>query len=118
MRGDFLLDPIVATFARYGLRKTSMEDVAAALGVSRQALYLRHGSKGALIGWATQGLIDGSLAAAPARIEQPAKTLPERLADASDSWVGRHIASLPASPHAPALLAIPQLHPPEAVRAA
>src|SRR3546814_6096167 len=60
MRGDFLLDPIVATFARYGLRKASMEDVAAALGVSRQALYLRHGSKGALIGWATQGLIDRS----------------------------------------------------------
>src|SRR3546814_19910255 len=79
MPGDFPLDPIVATFARYGLRKTSMEDVAAALGVSRQALYLRHGSKGALIGWATQGLIDGSLAAALARIEPPAKTLAARL---------------------------------------
>src|SRR3546814_15527269 len=89
MRGDFLLDPIVATFARYGLRKASMEDVAAALGVSRQALYLRHGSKGALIGWATQGLIDSSLAAALARIEPPAKTLAERPADAPNAGGGR-----------------------------
>src|SRR3546814_13154539 len=101
MRGDFPLDPIVATFARYGLRKTSMEDVAAALGVSRQALYLRHGSKGALIGWATQGLIDGSLAAALARIEPPAKTLAEPLADALDSWVGRQLAALHAPPPGP-----------------
>src|SRR3546814_1675291 len=94
MRGDFLRDPIVGTFAGYGLRKASMEDVAAARGVSRQALYLRHGSKGALIGWATQGLIDSSLAAALARIEQPAKTLAERLADALDAWVGRHMAEI------------------------
>ena len=68
MPGDFPLDPIVATIARYGLRKTSMEDVAAALGVSRQALYNRHGSKGALVDWATQSLIDSSLAAALASL--------------------------------------------------
>ena len=77
MPGDFPLDPIVATFARYGLRKASMEDVAAALGVSRQALYLRYGSKGALVEWAIGGVIDSSLAAALAHIDQPAKTLAE-----------------------------------------
>jgi len=115
---DFLLDPIIATFARYGLRKASMEDVAAALGVSRQALYLRHGSKGALIGWATQGLIDSSLAAALARVEQPAKTLAERLADALDAWVGRHMAALHASPHGAEIIAMLQRDPPEAVRVA
>ena len=118
MPSDFLLDPIIATFARYGLRKASMEDVAAALGVSRQALYLRHGSKGALIGWATQGLIDSSLAAALARVEQPAKTLAERLADALDAWVGRHMAALHASPHGAEIIAMLQRDPPEAVRVA
>lgn len=118
MPGDFPLDPIVATFARYGLRKTSMEDVAAALGVSRQALYLRHGSKGALIGWATKGLIDSSLAAALAAIEQPAKTLAERLADALDAWVGLHMAALHASPHGAEIVPMLQRDLPDAVRAA
>ena len=117
MPGDFPLDPIVATFARYGLRKASMEDVAAALGVSRQALYLRFGSKGALIDWATKGLVDTSLAAALACIEQPAKTLAERLADALDAWVGRHMAALHASPHGAEIIAMLQRDPPDAARA-
>ncbi|KGB53431.1 Regulatory protein, tetR family [Sphingopyxis sp. LC81] len=118
MPGDFPLDPIVATFARYGLRKTSMEDVALALGVSRQALYNRHGSKGAFIGWATKRLIDSSLAAALASIDQPAKTLAERLTDALDAWVGRHMDVLHASPHGAEIVATLQRDPPEAVRAA
>ena len=118
MPGDFPLDPIVATFARYGLRKASMEDVAAALGVSRQALYLRYGSKGALIEWAAKGLIDTSLAAALACIEQPAKTLAERLADALDAWAGRHMAALRLSPHGVEIVAMLQRDPPEAVRIA
>ncbi len=118
MPGDFPLDPIVATFARYGLRKTSMEDVAQALGVSRQTLYLRHGSKGALIEWATQGVIDSSLAAALASIEQPARTLAERLTDALDAWTGRHMATLRASPHGAEIVAMLQRDPSDAVRAA
>ena len=118
MAADFPLDPIVATFARHGLRKTSMADVAAALGVSRQALYLRYGSKGALIEWATKGLIDTSLAAALASIEQPTKTLVDRLADAFDAWVGRHMAALHASPHGVEIVAMLQRDPPDAVRAA
>lgn len=118
MAGDFPLEPVVATFARYGLRKTSMEDVARALGVSRQALYNRHGSKGVLIGWATRSLIDTSLSAALASIEQPAKTLVERLTGALDAWVGRHMEALHASPHGAEIVAMLQRDPPEAVRVA
>ena len=118
MPRDFPLDPIIMTLARYGVRKTSMEDIAVALGVSRQALYLRHGSKGGLIGWATKALIDSSLADALACIEQPAKTLAERLADALDAWVGRHMAALHASPHGAEIVAMLQRDPPDAVRAA
>src|SRR3546814_5469431 len=70
------------------------------------------------MGWATQGLIDSSLAAALARIERPAKTLAERLADALDSWVGRHMAALHASPHGAEIIAMLQRDPPEAVRVA
>lgn len=118
MPGEFPFEPIVATFARYGLRKTSMEDVARALGVSRQALYNRHGSKDALVGWATGSLIDSSLVAALAAIDQPARTLVERLTDALDAWVGRHMEALHASPHGAEIVAMLRRDPPEAVRVA
>ncbi|SNS85441.1 TetR/AcrR family transcriptional regulator [Sphingopyxis indica] len=118
MTDAFALDPIVATFARYGVRRTSMNDLARALGVSRQSLYNRFGSKGALADWAVQALIDRSLAEALANIEQPAKTLPARIVDALDAWVGRHRAALHASPHGAEIVAAMQPDPSEAVRAA
>lgn len=118
MADIFAVDPIIATFARYGLRRTSMNDVARALGVSRQSLYNRFGSKGALADWAVQALIDRSLAEALRAIEQPARTLPDRLADALDAWVGRHRDALHASPHGVEIVAAMQLRPSEAVRAA
>lgn len=95
-----------------------MDDVAHALGVSRQALYNRHGSKGALVDWATKGLIDRSLAAALAAIDQPAKTLVARLTDALDAWVGRHLDALHAWPHGTDIVAILRRDPPDAVRVA
>ena len=36
---------LLATFAQYGFRKTSMEDIARAAGVSRQSIYKKYGSK-------------------------------------------------------------------------
>jgi AcrR family transcriptional regulator len=91
-------EPVVATFARHGYRKTAMGDVATALGVSRQLLYNRFGSKQALADWAQESLIDASLSAALAAVEQPSKTLADRLADALDQWVGRHMDALNLSP--------------------
>lgn len=118
MAVDFPLAPIVATFARYGRRKTSMEDVAIALGVSRQALYNRYGSKGALIDWAAKALLDTALNDAMASINQPTKSLAERLTDALDAWVGRHMEALHASPHGAETVEMLQRDPPEAVRVA
>lgn len=118
MSGHFPLGPVVATFARHGLRKTAMEDVAIALGVSRQALYNRHGSKGALIDWAMKSLIDASLADALASIDQPARTLAERLLGALDAWIGQHLVALHTSPHGVEIVAMVQRDPPDAMRAA
>lgn len=43
-----LLDAAVEAFLRFGFKKTSMDDVARAAGVSRQALYLHFANKDAL----------------------------------------------------------------------
>ncbi|HEV7343264.1 MAG TPA: TetR/AcrR family transcriptional regulator [Sphingopyxis sp.] len=93
------VNSILAVVARTGFRKASMEELALATGVSRQALYNRFGSKGALIDWATQSLIDQSLAVALDALENPAAALVARLATALDAWIGEHMAMLRASPH-------------------
>ena len=46
---DKIVDAAIATFVRYGARKTSMTDIADAAGVSRQTLYDLFGSKNELI---------------------------------------------------------------------
>lgn len=118
MQGDLPLGPVVAVFARHGFRKAAMEDVARALGVSRQSLYNRFGTKQALADWAMNALIEASLTEALRSIEQPSRTLPERLLGALDAWVGQHMDALHASPYGVEIIAVMQHHPPEAVRVA
>ncbi|MYF11503.1 MAG: helix-turn-helix transcriptional regulator [Gammaproteobacteria bacterium] len=44
-----IVDAAIATFIRYGARKTAMTDIADAAGVSRQTLYDQFGNKNELI---------------------------------------------------------------------
>ena len=118
MAAELPFEPVVATFARHGYRKTAMDDVSVALGVSRQLLYNRFGSKKALADWARASLVAASLAAALDAIEQPAKTLPDRLADALDKWVGRHMDALNASPFGADAVPMLQREPGSEARAA
>lgn len=48
------VDPakLLLTFAQYGFRKTSMQDLSRVAGVSRQSIYNRFGSKEATYSWA------------------------------------------------------------------
>ncbi len=36
---------LMLTFAQYGFKKTSMEDIGSAVGVTRQSIYKKFGSK-------------------------------------------------------------------------
>ena len=42
---------VLRTFAVYGFKKTSMEDIAKAIGVSRQSVYKRFGNKKRCYAW-------------------------------------------------------------------
>ncbi len=92
-------DALLAVAARGGFRKASMDDLAQATGVSRQALYNRFGSKAALTEWAIQSRIDRSLSEALRHLDNPAAALAARLLAALDAWVGQHMVMLRASPH-------------------
>jgi AcrR family transcriptional regulator len=89
-----LLDAAVGVFARFGFRKTSMEDVARAAGVSRQGLYLSFANKEELFRRALVHSLHSQLAAAIAALARAEEGLEARLIGACVDWSGRFVGSL------------------------
>src|SRR5271154_940589 len=87
-RHGSLLDAAVLTFQRYGFRKTSMEDVAQAAGVSRQGLYLLFSNKEELFRRALTHSLDAQLAAVDAALADSSVCLRPRLIAACLEWYG------------------------------
>ena len=98
------LTSVLRVFAQYGFRKSSMGDLADAMGISRQALYNRYGSKEAVFAWATKALIEQSAAATLAALEDDSLAIPDRLMAAYEIWAGQHVDLLRSSPHAAEIL--------------
>lgn len=86
-----LLDAALGTFMRFGFRKTSMEEVARAAGLSRQALYLHFATKEELFRAAVRHTLDLGLAAAKARLDDEDAPIDDRLVGAFDEWLGRFV---------------------------
>jgi TetR/AcrR family transcriptional regulator of autoinduction and epiphytic fitness len=84
----------VGVFARFGFRKTSMDDIARAAGVSRQGLYLSFANKEELFRRALAHSLRGQLAAAIAALSRAQDSLETRLIAACVDWSGRFIGSL------------------------
>jgi AcrR family transcriptional regulator len=91
-----VLDAAVGVFARYGFRKTSMEEVARAAGVSRQGLYLQFANKEELFRRAVEHSLSNQLSAAVAALARNSESLERRLIAACDAWSGRFVGSLGA----------------------
>src|SRR6266852_8952624 len=89
-----LLDAALTVFARYGYRKTSMDEVARAAGVSRQGLYLQFANKEELFRKAVEQSLNSQLNAAVAALSRREDGLERRLIAACDAWSGRFIGSL------------------------
>lgn len=88
-----VLDSAVAVFARYGYRKTSMEDVARAAGVSRQGLYLSFANKEELFRRALEHSLSDQLACAIAALSRAEDSLETRIIAACKEWSGRFVGS-------------------------
>ncbi len=89
-----LLDAALAVFLRFGFRKASMEQVAAAARLSRQALYLHFPSKELLFQAALRQVLETSLAAAALHLKNPELAASQRLLGAFDEWVGKFVGAL------------------------
>lgn len=104
MEREQILSRAFLAFARYGYRKASMDDVAREVGVSRQALYKRFGSKSDLFRLCIRQVFDDASESARASLGDTSLPLEERLLLAFDGWAGRQVDALRASPHAAGVL--------------
>jgi AcrR family transcriptional regulator len=89
-----LLDAAVGVFMRYGFRKSSMDEVARAAGISRQGLYLSFATKEDLFREAVAHVLRSGLEAATARLGDEGSPLEARLVGAFDEWVGRYVGAI------------------------
>ena len=89
-----VLDAAVGVFARYGFRKTSMDEVARAAGVSRQGLYLQFANKEELFRKALEHSLSSQLNDAVAALSRREDGVEARLLAACDAWSGRFVGSL------------------------
>jgi AcrR family transcriptional regulator len=90
-RRDALLEAAVGVFVRYGFRKTSMDEVARAAGVSRQGLYLQFADKEELFRTCVTFKLTRQLTAAVAALARAQAPLESRLVAACDEWAGRFV---------------------------
>jgi AcrR family transcriptional regulator len=94
LRQSALLDTAINVFARYGYRKTSMDEVARSARVSRQGLYLHFANKEELFRAAVLHALGNQLTAASAVLADTEKPLEARLVAALDEWLGRHVGAM------------------------
>lgn len=93
-RRAHVLDAALLTFARYGYRKASMDDVARAADISRPGLYFYFASKRDLFRAAATHALDGDVAAAERALADTGRPLGDRLVEAFDHWTGRYVGPL------------------------
>src|ERR1700732_3262639 len=89
-RKAHVLETALTVFARHGFRKTSIEDIARAAGISRQGIYLHFKNKDEIFSAAIQKALDDGLHAANRILDDDRLTLEEKLLKALDEWFGRH----------------------------
>src|SRR6202043_3944327 len=90
-RQTHVLGIALTVFVRHGFRKTSIEDIAKAAGISRQGIYLHFKNKDEIFSASIQKALDDGLHAANKIFDDDRLTLEEKLLKALDEWFGRHV---------------------------
>lgn len=90
VRRSRLLDAALETFVRFGFRKTSMEEVARAAGISRQGLYLHFATKEELFRAAVRHFLARALSEVSEQLGST-RAFEEKLVGAFDAWLGHFV---------------------------
>jgi AcrR family transcriptional regulator len=89
-----VLDSALVTFARFGYRKTSMEEVARAASISRPGLYFLFASKEELFRAAVSQALEEDVAEVERILGESDRPIRDRLLDSFDRWAGRYIGPM------------------------
>lgn len=98
------ISDVFAVFSLYGLRKTSMDNVASALSISRQTLYKKFGSKEELIRWMVYEIVTTRAKYATQALMDQSLSVKERLVKSFDTLAGQFVEPLRNSPHSVEIL--------------
>jgi AcrR family transcriptional regulator len=93
-RREAVLEAALTTFARFGYRKTSMDEVALSADISRPGLYFLFTSKEVLFRAAVTQALERDLVAVEHLLDQTDRPLQERVLDSFDQWAGRYVGPL------------------------
>lgn len=93
-RQRVILEMAAKVFLRYGFKKTSMDDLARAAGLSRQGLYLHFKTKEELFRAAILNVIEGATVAYRAALARSELDLSGRLLGAFEAFHGCHIGQV------------------------
>ena len=98
-----ILEAAFSAFCQYGFRRTSMEDIAKGVGVSRAALYLHYKNKQDILRSLTHYYFERALRAIEAELT-PGRVVQDALSGLMDQIGGPLIEDIVASPHGRELL--------------
>src|SRR5882762_5206644 len=86
-----ILEAATPVFLRFGFKKTSMDDLARAAGLSRQGLYLHFPTKESLFKEGLQRIVETTRAAAKAALAREDQSVDARILGAFEAMHGHAI---------------------------
>jgi AcrR family transcriptional regulator len=95
-RREAILVAATGVFLRYGFKKTSMDDLARAAGLSRQGLYLYFATKDALFKEALLHVLAATRAAGRAALDHEDQDVEDRLLGAFEAMHGQALGQMGA----------------------
>jgi TetR/AcrR family transcriptional regulator, regulator of autoinduction and epiphytic fitness len=90
---EAVLVSAIGVFGQFGFKKTSVDDLAKAAGLSKQGLYLHFASKEEIFLAAIHRYWEDGLRMVREELARPDVSLADRLEGAMDAWFGRHLAT-------------------------
>ncbi len=103
-RQDMILDAAFHAFATYGYRRTTMDDIARGVGLSRSALYLHYRNKEDVFRTLAERYFRDALAAMEAALMAPGQSPEEALIAAFVAKDGKFMEVVLGTPHGAELL--------------
>ncbi|WP_333983125.1 TetR/AcrR family transcriptional regulator [Burkholderia gladioli] len=92
-RAKSILTAVLPVFGRFGFKKTSVDQLAEAAGISKQGMYLHFSSKEEIFLAAMKNYLDEGLLLVDQALTQDGAPLVERLVASIDAWFGRHLVT-------------------------